>query len=244
MKKKKNIDAVIFDMGGTLMDYDPVPADRMRKIRLELIGDFMNKKGYKIDAKRIDECLMAPYYEVDCVRADRTLKEVNLGKSVKRGLKKLGVIEDYSLWIIRMLHLSLKKNLIVYEDTAETLSKLSEKYALGLISNTTIPGVFFAEDLDELGFSKHFKHMLFTADLGLRKPHRSVFDRMLSLLGVRAERSIYVGDSFRNDIFGPSQIGMKTAWINPCDLPAPDKYDEVEPDLVVKSVGGLLEYLY
>lgn len=243
MKKNGVIEAVIFDMGGTLMDYDPVPAERMRKIRLKLIGSFLEKKGYRVSPRKIDECLLAPYYEVDCAKAERTLREVRLGESVGRGLKKLGVLEDYSLWIIRMMHLSLKENLIVYEDTAETLAKLSKKYALGLISNTTIPGVFFAEDLDELGFSKYFRHMLFTADLGYRKPHHSVFERMLALLNVPADRSMYVGDSFRNDVYGPALLGMKTAWVNPDDLPKPNKYDEVEPDLVVNSVGDLLRHL-
>ncbi|HBC76160.1 MAG TPA: hypothetical protein DC017_15165 [Candidatus Wallbacteria bacterium] len=110
---------------------------------------------------------------------------------------------------------------------------------MGLVSNTTIPGVYFANDLAEIGMAKYFRQCLFTADWGFRKPHASTFYRMLELLGTEAERSLYVGDSFRNDIYGPSQIGMKTAWVNPGRGPRPDGFGSLAPDYEIKTVGEL-----
>jgi putative hydrolase of the HAD superfamily len=237
--KSTDIDAIIFDMGGTLLDYDPVPAGEMRVIRAERIAAFLNAKGYRLSAAAVDEHLIAPYHHQNMVECEKTLREVDLCACVRKGLERLKVAEDYTLWVIGLVHRILKENLVVYGDSMEALEKLSAKYPLGLVSNTTIPGVYFANDLEEIGMAKYFRHCLFTADWGFRKPHASTFYRMLELLGAEADRSLYVGDSFRNDIYGPSQIGMKTAWINPGRRPRPDGFGSLAPDYEIKSVGEL-----
>ncbi len=237
--KNNGIDFIIFDMGGTLLDYDPVPAETMRVIRTEKITEFLNTRGYSFREKDIEESLITPYYELNFIESERTLREVNLYDCVRKGLERLRVAEDYSLWIISLVHRLLKENLIIYPGSMETLETLSPDYTLGLISNTTIPGVYFANDLEEIGMAKFFKRSLFTADWGFRKPHSSVFYRMLELLGAEPARSLYVGDSFKNDIFGPHSIGMKTAWINPESKPAPGAYAHIKPDYIIKTIGEL-----
>lgn len=237
--RPQDIDAVIFDMGGTLLDYDPIPADEMRVIRSRRIAEFLNSKGYGFSEHEVDALLIAPYHEQNLIESERTLREVDLRDCVKKGLERLKVAEDYSLWIISLVHRILKDNLIVYADSMGALERLGGRYKLGLISNTTIPGVYFANDLEEIGMYKYFRHCLFTADWGFRKPHSSVFYRMLELLGVEAGRSLYVGDSFKNDVYGPAQIGMKTAWINPGKKPRPEGFGSLEPDFEVRSAGEL-----
>jgi len=234
-----DIDTVIFDMGGTLLDYDPVPAGEMRVIRTNKITGFLNSKGYKFKPDDIEQYLIAPYYEYNLIESEKTLREINLCECIKKGLESLRVAEDYSLWIIHLIHRLLKENLIVYGGSMEALEMLAPHYTLGLISNTTIPGIYFARDLEEIGMDKYFKHSIFTADWGFRKPHSSVFYRMLELLGKEASRSIYVGDSFKNDIYGPASIGMKTAWINPQNKPRPAEFADITPDYEVKSVREL-----
>ncbi len=234
-----DIDAIIFDMGGTLLDYDPVPAGEMRIMRTNEITGFLNSKGYKFKPGDIEECLIAPYYEYNLIESEKTLREIDLCGCIKKGLERLRVAEDFSLWIIHLIHRLLKDNLIVYGGSLEALEMLAPHYTLGLISNTTIPGIYFARDLEEIGMAKYFKHSIFTADWGFRKPHSSVFYRMLELLGKEAARSIYVGDSFKNDIYGPSSIGMKTAWINPQNNPRPAEFADIIPDFEVKSVREL-----
>ncbi len=234
-----NIDAVIFDMGGTLLDYDPVPAGKMRAIQTDEITRLLKSKGYKLKPDQVDECLIAPYYDHNLIESEKTLCEINLCECIKKGLKRLQVAEDYSLWIIDLIHRLLKENLIIYSGSVEALELLAPHYALGLISNTTIPGIYFYRDLEEIGMAGYFRHTLFTADWGLRKPHSSVFYRMLELLEKQPQRSLYVGDSFKNDIYGPSTIGMKTAWINPQNLPPPAEFAGIIPDYEVKSVREL-----
>jgi FMN phosphatase YigB (HAD superfamily) len=46
------------------------------------------------------------------------------------------------------------------------------------------------------------------------KPHPEAFKRILSKLGLPAESCWYVGDHVWDDVYGASQVGMQTVWIN------------------------------
>ena len=82
--------------------------------------------------------------------------------------------------------------------------------------------------------------MLFTADTYYRKPHSLVFNLMLNFLKIKQpQEALYVGDSFKNDVYGPAALGMKTAWINPKNKPIPDEFNDVKPDLIINSVSDL-----
>ncbi len=68
---------------------------------------------------------------------------------------------------------------------------------------------------------------IFISDqVGINKPNPKLYQTALARVGVRPERAMYVGDSPRNDIEPPKQLGMLTCWARlverPLDLsPAP-----------------------
>ena len=56
----------------------------------------------------------------------------------------------------------------------------------------------------------------------MRKPHPAIFERALEALGVRAERTLFVGDSLAVDIAGAAALGMRTCqavWFRADDDP-------------------------
>lgn len=240
-KSISEIRAVIFDMGKTLLDYDTIPFSKLSELYIDEITNFLNQKGYKVTQNHVNEYLIKPYYEKNLIESEKTLHEVNLIFCIKEGLEKLNVAEDYSLWIVMLMHKILKQHLIIYNETKFVLEKLNEKFILGLISNTTIPGIFFNNDLDEIKLLNYFKHVLFTADWGFRKPHSSVFYRMLQLLDITPNEAIYVGDSFKNDVYGPTCIGMKTIWLNPNKLPKPIEFSNINPTYEISSLNEILK---
>ena len=52
-----------------------------------------------------------------------------------------------------------------------------------------------------------------SADLGLAKPHKGIFEKALELAGCEAHESVMVGDRLDNDIIPAKKLGMKTVWI-------------------------------
>lgn len=95
----------------------------------------------------------------------------------------------------------------LYDDVAPALRALAARgIKMGLISNS---------HRCLASFQQHFElHGLITAALsssehGYLKPHPSIFESALKLLGVAAEESVMVGDSLPHDIEGARGVGMR-----------------------------------
>jgi putative hydrolase of the HAD superfamily len=89
----------------------------------------------------------------------------------------------------------------------DMLRGLSKEYRVGLLSNFT-HGPAAREILNITGLATCFDTVLISGEIGYRKPHRSVFDRLVKELGVPRNETIYVGDDLEPDIAGASGAGI------------------------------------
>lgn len=91
------------------------------------------------------------------------------------------------------------------------LEELKPKYKLALVSNFThYPAC--QRILKRLGLLHYFDVCIISGQLGFRKPHKVVFDLMLSHLGVQRDEIIFVGDDPEADIIGAINAGIKAVW--------------------------------
>jgi len=95
----------------------------------------------------------------------------------------------------------------LYEEVPGVLRELHGRgLRIGLISNTQRCLTTFAEHFELHGL---FAAALSSAAHGYMKPHPSIFESALAQVGVPAEASLMVGDSFPHDIAGAMNIGMR-----------------------------------
>lgn len=94
----------------------------------------------------------------------------------------------------------------------KVLRMLSESYKLGLVSNFTYAPVIYA-GLRKVGIDSFFNVVLVSDAVGWRKPHMKIFEEALKRLEVKAEETLYVGDSPDEDIKGAKGLGMKTVFV-------------------------------
>ena len=92
------------------------------------------------------------------------------------------------------------------------LRKVKEKCRLGLISNFTYAPVVYGS-LRKLGLSKYFNVVVVSGECGWRKPHRKIFDDALNRMQVKADETIFIGDSPTEDIKGARDAGMITIFV-------------------------------
>lgn len=92
--------------------------------------------------------------------------------------------------------------------TEDMLLTLKGSYRLGLLSNFT-HGPAGWEIIERLGLRPFFDVVLISGDLGYRKPHPLVFERLVDELGVRTDRIAFVGDDIEPDIVGAARAGLK-----------------------------------
>jgi putative hydrolase of the HAD superfamily len=112
----------------------------------------------------------------------------------------------------------------LYDDVMPVLHDLADRgVKVGLISNSHRCLATFERyfELDGL-----IAGALSSSEHGYLKPHRSIFESALKLLGVSARESVMVGDSVEHDIEGARRVGMRGILVqrslDPTSAQAPD----------------------
>ena len=133
-----------------------------------------------------------------------------------------------------------KEDEMPYPDAEDVLRYLrSHGHKIGVIANQS-PGT--AERLERWGLLKYIDAVAASAELGVSKPDRAIFDKALEMTGCKAQEAVMIGDRLDNDIIPAKKLGMKTIWIrqgfaiyqNPLIA-------EYQPDYTVDSLSELKE---
>ena len=206
------MEAVLFDLGHTLIDYycdwrgpeqrgveriyrvvsemSPAPVDRN-----EFTAD-LTERLVRARERKKEDMVEVPLTELlgGCLERYRCLDEVTLheGLEIFYGV----LLEEREL----------------VPGAVELLESLKERgLTIGLISDVAfgLPSEFPLRDIRHFGLDQYFDDMVFSTDVGLRKPHPKVFKIALSNLGVSASDAMYIGNSLYHDIKGAKGVGMK-----------------------------------
>jgi len=121
-------------------------------------------------------------------------------------------------------------------DTLDVCRALSERYRLVLATN----GMKEMQTCRVKDFLPFVHRLYISEEIGVIKPAREFFDRMLGDLGCRPEECLMVGDSITNDILGAMAVGMDVCWYNHKGRPAPENVHIPE---VIHTIGKLAEIL-
>jgi HAD superfamily hydrolase (TIGR01509 family) len=76
-------------------------------------------------------------------------------------------------------------------------------------SNAPFPPEMMRRQVDSNGVGRLMDAVLFSSELGRRKPAPEIYRAALEALGVGADRALFVGDRVREDYEGPRAVGMR-----------------------------------
>jgi epoxide hydrolase-like predicted phosphatase len=92
-------------------------------------------------------------------------------------------------------------------DNVKLIPLLKDRYRLAILSNHAKEWSQFMRE--EFDFFRHFQHIIFSCDVGLRKPDPKIYQLILEKLGSQPGECLFVDDKRRNTK-GAEEIGMKT----------------------------------
>ena len=130
----------------------------------------------------------------------------------------------------------------LYPNVNLVLDALKSKgYKLGIIANQA-PGT--KERLERYGILHFFDVVVASAEEGVSKPDRRIFEIALRRANCLPEEAVMIGDRLDNDISPAKALGMKTVWV----MQGLGQYYAVRseaerPDGTVSSAEQLLEIL-
>jgi putative hydrolase of the HAD superfamily len=222
MRTQSDIQAVVFDLDGTLLD------------RRRSFDTFVREQWARFsDSLRA----VAPdEYAQTLIRLDR-------GGYAPRGELFTGLIARFALPsgladdLLIDYRAGFPRACVLFPDVVETLAALRASHLkLGLITNGSVS--MQSRKLEWLRLSSSFDVILISAAEGVSKPEPEIFHRALERLQADPARSIFVGDDPEIDIAGARGAGMQAVWRRD-----PTVSRTVEADATIEGVGDLLRLL-
>lgn len=205
------IEAVIFDLYGTLVD---IWTDEDDLSNYYTLCQFLNYYDIFFEpeevAARYQEYAAAelllrpgPYGEIDVFRVFEEILTEGLKKSPERSLV---------IWTARLFRSLSRRRFGLFADALPALKELDKTYRLGLV--TDAQWVFSEPEIRILGLERFFETVVLSSRHFVRKPAPQIYAHALKAMWLPASQALYVGNDPRYDVPGPQAIGMPAVLID------------------------------
>lgn len=206
------IKAVIFDMGGTIINhqYSPERAVMHAANTMEWLKDY----GIHIPESPED-------FARKLQEADQKRRRAN-----EQEMREMPPLEAVCKYYLRDYHPSPEVLFPIAEEFCfryyndcfeakpargllECVSGLRKQgMRLGIISNT-LSRTYMISKLAEFGVSGYFEYVLLSSVCGLRKPDPAIFELCRTTMGLKRSEMAYVGDTISRDVIGTLRAGWE-----------------------------------
>jgi putative hydrolase of the HAD superfamily len=206
-----SIEAVIFDLYGTLVD---IWTDENDLSVYYCLCKFLHYYGVSFEpeelAARYQESAAGhlldhpgPYGEIDVFLVFEDILTEGLRKAPERALV---------IWLARLFRSLSTQRLGLFPDTLTALEELSANYRLGLVSDAQ--WVFCEPEIRFLGLERFLETVVLSSRYFVRKPAPQIYSHALRAMQLQPSQALYVGNDPARDVPGPQAIGMPVVVIH------------------------------
>jgi putative hydrolase of the HAD superfamily len=132
-----------------------------------------------------------------------------------------------------------RKRLQLCPDALRVLDELRPLCPMALVSDGQ--PCFALPEMKALGLDGYFDPVIISGYYGFRKPDTRLLEKALDVMKIRPAQAIYVGDDMYRDIYGASQLGIKTIFVN--SNQGIKSYGNVAPDYFAPRFEDVLKGL-
>lgn len=234
------INGILFDLGETLLEFGLVDTRRLFAEGARLAYSYLQELGQPVPSFRWFELRQLWSIRWHYLKSRLARREFNsldvLGRLSRRMGQTLtpGQTEQLAwLW-----YAPLAGRATAEEGLPELLAGFrSDGLALGVVSNTFLPGPVLNRHLSQLGLLEHLGATVYSCDVGYRKPHPEIFRIALGELHLSPEEAMFVGDDPWADVAGAERVGMVSVLKDPSGAKA---HPRVRPRHRISSLGELV----
>lgn len=207
----EELDAVTFDLGGTLVD--------MRPSKEVVFHRVLSRKGCDVPLDDVARLMARAEREYDDLQAelDGENEEAFWEKFdayVLDGLGYRGDRKEFAAELSREFEgiVPRVESWFEYPDTRPLMAELRRRgLRLGLVSNATD---LARRVMDHLDMTRLFDAVVISSEVGVRKPDKRIFHIASERLGVPPSRALHIGDKLAVDIKGARRAGMNAILID------------------------------
>jgi putative hydrolase of the HAD superfamily len=204
-----NVDAVLFDYGRTLVTFAYPTEDLLEVLRRfrPRIAEALGAQAPEAEAILRDVLLPLEAHIESPSEDEVTYVDVYRATWRHAGLD---LPDDLLYEILDAEQLCWDRGVRVDADALQVLAWLgAHGIKRAVCSNAAFPPEMMRRQVDGNGVGELMDAVLFSSQLGRRKPAPEIYRAALDALGVGPERALFVGDRVREDYDGPRAVGMR-----------------------------------
>ena len=246
MVGQRRIQAILFDMDDTLIDWSGLTADYQVFMRphLDNLYAYLEEEAYSLPDRDTFYDLYTKTVITHWSAAKKTWNAVSFGRVLEDFLQTLQL--DVSQIDMQALMCAYNAqpipDVVPFTDTVPVLKKLREKdYKLGLVTNSMMPMWMRDIELEAYNIIDYFDARITSGDTGYIKPHPFIYQEALRLLDVQPAEAVFVGDRPDYDIAGANEAGLTSVLMSPPYLNR--ELNNVQPDHIINCLSELLPIL-
>jgi 2-haloacid dehalogenase len=203
---KKRYELILFDLDGTLFDYNKAEEYALKK-SLELFSIDLNPDFCLEQYRKINRQVWREFEKGETGLGDLKLKRFKIL------FDGFGMDQDIKAFSDKYLYY-ISKSSFTIKGAEEVVFSLYGKYKLALATN----GIYSAqyERLKRSSLSPYFDIFVVSEEIGFAKPDPDFFNCVFKKAR-HSDKStaLIIGDSLSSDIKGGIDFGIDTCWFNP-----------------------------
>ena len=222
--------AILLDIDNTLYDYNITHAFAKNRVveycmaELSLSKDDINA-AYETARKQIHIELTETAASHNRLLYFQRMSEILGVNPMKYGFEIYNTYWDSFLEVIKPF---------------DGIYELLEKYKNQICLVTDLTAHIQYRKIKKLGLEKYCDKLVTSEEAGHEKPHPYMFIMALQKLGLQPNEVCMIGDSYKKDVFGATNLGMAAIWFN-----HENKQENYNDKLIneVKSFKQIIELL-
>lgn len=219
-RHKQPVRAVTFDLWETLLFERDGHSARRTLARCRNLADAFNKFGINVSLEQLDRAfkkLISSLLKVwDANKDVSHLDQIQLIVKFTLGhhvvMRKEWMNELSSAYVSSFFEVPPYLN----PDARKVFKWLrSHDISIGIICNTGLTlGFGIRRFLEEENIAEYFDVMVFSDEVGIRKPARGIFRLAAQKLEMKPLQVVHVGDNLKSDIWGAKKAGFKGVYFS------------------------------
>jgi putative hydrolase of the HAD superfamily len=234
VKEVDRMDTIIFDVDDTLYDQALSFKNTCKKIFQKPFTEEELENFYKVSRKHSDALFDKS------VAGELSVKDMHI-RRITDACDELGIaISTQKAMDFQEAYVEEQQKIVLFDEVVELLELLyQQKKQLAILTNGSEGHQ--AMKIKQLNLTRWIpeEHLFISESIGYSKPTREAFHILETKLQLDKTKTVYIGDSFDNDMVGAKQAGWHAIWMNHRNRKIPK--DTVKPDHTVYNAKELLD---